>query len=242
LTWEMPRQETEHVGHQLRQRARTELGIAVSVGIGRTKLMAKLGSRAAKPDGLHVIGRDRDLQLRSELAISAVWGIGGKTRERLTSLGVTVLGDLDRVAREDLLRACGTTMAHRLRAIRNGTDDAEVRSVSSRSTLSSENATAGYNRRDWTVSEMLDASVARLSRRAQKAGVVASGMRIALLPAGGGTPINLIGPRMPATADASLLREMAESLRLTVDAPPLHGTRVTLTGLVRAEWAPVPLF
>ncbi|NQX36976.1 DNA polymerase IV [Herbiconiux sp. VKM Ac-2851] len=165
---------------ELRRRAWQELRIPVSVGVGRTKLMAKLASRAAKPDGLHVIDAETERGLRSTLPVAKVWGVGRQTLERLEALGVRRLGDLDGVLPERLLDACGTMMTRRLLGIRDGGDDATVRPVSGRTLLSSEGAIAGYARRDWTVDELVETCIRRVCKRAMRAGLAATGLTIVL--------------------------------------------------------------
>lgn len=88
----------EHA-QELRRRAAAELGIPVTVGVGRTKLMAKLASRAGKPDGLHVIGVDEEAAVRADLRLTDIWGVGAVTTRRLAALGITRLTDLDDVPR-----------------------------------------------------------------------------------------------------------------------------------------------
>ena len=166
------------VAVELRRRAWQELGIPVSVGVGRTKLMAKLASRAAKPDGLHVIDAATEQRLRTTLPLRKVWGVGRSTLERLETLGVRRLGDLDAVLPERLLDACGTMMTRRLQAIRAGTDDAVVRPVSERTVLSSEGSIAGYARPDWTVAELVETCIRRVCKRAMRAGLGATGLTI----------------------------------------------------------------
>lgn len=226
-------------GAELRRRASTELGLSVSVGVGRTRLMAKLGSRAAKPDGLHVVGLEEEASLRDELPIGDVWGVGRRTRERLADLGVHRLDDVDAIDRDELARACGTGMARRLWAIRAGADDATVRPVDERATLSAELAATGYNRRDWRTEEMLERCIARVCRRASRAGLVANGLTIALRQ---GDKVVTLKTGLPdATADPTAWLEAAHPLL----GPAHHnaaGLRVTLTSLRTAAAEAAMLF
>ncbi|MGK9148089.1 DNA polymerase IV [Plantibacter flavus] len=218
-------------GQALRMRVAAELGISVSVGIGRTKLMAKLASRAAKPAGLHVIGPTEEGELRRTLPLAEVWGVGSKTAERLGNLGATRLEDVDRFSDETLQHACGTTMARRLRAIRTGTDDTTVRTVESRSTLSTEASTSGYARPDHTLDEMIEACVARLARRAERAGLAGTGLTVALHPSGDAPPVRRACLGTTATTGTASWLAIAHGLLDDVTAPPLAGVRVSLTGL-----------
>ncbi len=228
-------------GHELRRRAAAELRVALSVGVGRTKLMAKLASRRAKPDGLHVIDAVREAELRTSLPIIEAWGVGGATLERLALLDVATLGDLDGIGSDRLRRVCGTRMARRLKSFRDGTDDSQVRPVSRRSTLTAEMATAGYERRDWTVDEMLTACVNRVCRRASRAGLAAGGITVTLLPAAGvAIRVGRVGEQ--ETADPHVWRRVVDELCAEALPRPVAGVRVSLTRLVPTEWAMTPLF
>ncbi|WP_161972334.1 DNA polymerase Y family protein [Glaciihabitans arcticus] len=228
------------LGQQLRARVKRELGISVSVGVGRTKLMAKLASRTAKPDGLHVISPVDEAQLRISIPIDDVWGIGGKTVEKLRLIGVIRLGDLDSRPREEVQRVCGTTMARKLWRIREGTDDAVIHSVESRTSLTTEGTISGYNRRDWNPAELMQACIARVCRRAERAGLVATGLAVALRAEGGEQVVLKHGL---ADASASVDAWTAALLPQLVDAPkPLVGLRVTLTGLTTPDRVQPALF
>src|SRR5690242_2798405 len=71
------------IGGAIRRRVRTELGLAVSVGVARTKHLAKIASQVAKPDGLVVVEPQRERQFLDPLPVELVWGVGPVTRERL---------------------------------------------------------------------------------------------------------------------------------------------------------------
>ncbi|MBL7253478.1 DinB/UmuC family translesion DNA polymerase [Paractinoplanes lichenicola] len=236
-------EEAVAAGREVRRRAAAELEIPVSVGVGRTKLMAKLASRAAKPDGLHVIGPDREAELRAGLPLRDVWGVGARTVERLESLGITGLDGLDAIPYETLRRLCGTAMARRLRAIREGSDDAVVRPVERRSTLSSEGSIQGYARPDWTPAELVEMCVERVCRRAERAGLLASGLTLTARPSSLESPVCVLrGGRPTATASPQVWSGVALSLLAGAEVPPLAGLRVTLTALVQADRVQDTLF
>lgn len=119
-------------GRVLRERARAELGLPVSVGVGTTKLMAKVASRRAKPDGMVVISRREDRALRRALRLEEVWGVGPAKAEALRRQGIRTVGDLvDREVR-DLVPIVGTMVARRLAGIAAGTDDAHIKTPGER--------------------------------------------------------------------------------------------------------------
>ena len=78
----------------IRRRVRIEIGLAVSIGIARTKHLAKVASQVAKPDGLIVVEPDRELQFLHPLPVELIWGVGPATRARLADTGIHTIGDL----------------------------------------------------------------------------------------------------------------------------------------------------
>ncbi len=226
----------------IRARAAEELGIAVSIGIGRTKLMAKLASRAAKPDGVHAIGEAEEAELRSTLPVDEVWGVGGTTLQRLHAIGVLRLSDLDGIPAADLDKTCGVMMARRLRRIREGTDDATVTPVSARTALSAEGSITGWARADRTVEELVERCVVRVCKRANRAGMVGSGITVTLRAGAGDADVTLKAPSVDPSADAE--HWLAIALRLVQDSPAagVESVRVTLTGTRPVELVPPTLF
>jgi DNA polymerase-4 len=120
----------------IRRAARDELGLPVTVGVARTKLLAKLASRRAKPDGLLVITEAEEGHLRAGLTIDELWGVGPTTASRLADAGVTRVSELADFDEARLRTVVGTTMARRLLSIRDATDDATVRQIGPRRTVS----------------------------------------------------------------------------------------------------------
>lgn len=104
-----------------------ETGLPVTVGAGRTKLMAKLASRSVKPRGLRVVQPAEERYLRPALLVDELWGVGEVTRERLRQHNIRTVADIALVHPDHLRDIAGTLMARRLAAIATGTDDAGVR-------------------------------------------------------------------------------------------------------------------
>jgi DNA polymerase-4 len=78
----------------IRRRVRAEAGLAVSVGVARTKHLAKIASQAAKPDGLVVVEPDQESAFLHPLSVDLIWGVGPATHARLASAGIRTIGDL----------------------------------------------------------------------------------------------------------------------------------------------------
>ena len=82
------------IAKDVRRRVRTEVGLAVSVGVARTKFLAKIASQVAKPDGLVVVPPDEELAFLHPLPVSLMWGVGAVTGARLAEKGVHTIADL----------------------------------------------------------------------------------------------------------------------------------------------------
>ena len=95
------------IGNQIRSRIENELSITCSVGISTTKLIAKLASSRCKPNGLLEIADDRVLDFLHPLPVRELWGVGPKTAEALTRLGLETIGDIAHTPRTTLIRALG---------------------------------------------------------------------------------------------------------------------------------------
>ena len=96
-----------HIAVLLRERLRAELDLPASVGAASTKFMAKLASGLAKPDGLLVVPPATALDLLHPLPVRALWGVGPKTGEQLTELGLTTIGEVAAAGRSTLIRHLG---------------------------------------------------------------------------------------------------------------------------------------
>ncbi len=106
-----------HIGHMLRERIHAETGLVASVGAASTKFVAKLASSRAKPDGLLVVPHDDTLAFLHPLPISALWGVGRATEEKLARLGLRTVGDVAETPVDALRRAVGEAGAAKLHAL-----------------------------------------------------------------------------------------------------------------------------
>ena len=148
----------------LRATVRAEVGLAVSVGVGRTKLMAKLASRRAKPDGLVVVDAALEARVRPRLRLDELWGVGPTTYEKLHAAGLFVVSDLSGWDEPALATVVSTAMARRLLSIAAGTDDATVRLPGPRRSVSASRSMAATRTRSKVVA-VLDECVARALER-----------------------------------------------------------------------------
>jgi DNA polymerase-4 len=113
----------------IRKQVETEEGITCSVGIAPNKFIAKLASSRCKPNGLLEIPPDRVLDFLHPLPVSEIWGVGPKTNEELTSLGLHTIKDIADTPKSTLIRALGETLGESLHELSWGRDFRDVETV-----------------------------------------------------------------------------------------------------------------
>jgi len=101
----------------LRRRIADELGLAASVGVAGTKMLAKIASDDAKPNGMLVIELGTELQYLHPLSVRRLWGVGPATRKKLAAIGVTTVGELAQIPEDALTRALGAAVGRHLAAL-----------------------------------------------------------------------------------------------------------------------------
>ena len=114
------------IGELIRARVADEQGITCSVGVAPTKFVAKLASARAKPDGLIVVPRDDVIAFLHPLPVGVLWGVGDKTEEALTRLGLRTIGDIAHTPVATLQRALGPAAGAHLSALAWGRDERNV--------------------------------------------------------------------------------------------------------------------
>ena len=154
------------IAEALRRRARERIGLAVTVGVARTKVLAKMASRAGKPDGLLVIDPDREAEFLRPLPVEALWGVGAATADKLRAHGIATIGDLGRRDPAELGMFLGTHAARHLHAVAHNRDPRRVRR---RRSIGTQSAFAGGGRSSSELDELLVTLVDRVTRRARAA-------------------------------------------------------------------------
>lgn len=122
LTYPSP----EEVGQAIRAAMREQTGLPSSVGLATGKLIAKLASRAAKPDGLRLVPAGSEQAFLHPMPVRALWGVGEATYARLEELGVRTVGDLAALPRAALQRRLGEAMGAHLSDLAQARDESPV--------------------------------------------------------------------------------------------------------------------
>ncbi len=110
------------IGEVIRARVSDEQGITCSVGVASTMFVAKLATNFAKPDGLHVVPADKVIEFLHPLPIGALWGVGEKTAEQLSRLGLVNVADIANTPVKTLTRVIGQAAAEHLYELSWGRD------------------------------------------------------------------------------------------------------------------------
>ena len=110
----------------IRRRVRDELGLAISIGVARTKHLAKIASQAAKPDGLVAVDPAKELDFLHPLPVDLMWGVGPATQARLAEMGVATIGQLARTPGWSLAKILGQAAGEKLSALSWSRDPREI--------------------------------------------------------------------------------------------------------------------
>jgi DNA polymerase-4 len=157
---------------RLRRKVRERVGLPITVGVARTKFLAKVASGVAKPDGLLVVPPDRELAFLHPLPVERLWGVGAVTAGKLRELGITTVGEVARIPEGILVSMLGRATGRQLHALAHNRDPRPVRARRRRRSMGSQRALGRSRRAPETVEEDLLALVDRLTRRMRAAGRV----------------------------------------------------------------------
>ena len=155
---------------RLRRRARQRVGLAVTVGVARTKVLAKLASRAAKPDGLLVVPVEGELDFLLPLQVEQLWGVGPATAERLHARGIRTVRQLAQVGEGALMAMLGRAAGRHLHALAHNRDPRPVRGNRRRGSFGSQHALGRWSGPPEELDTILAGLVDRVTRRMRAAG------------------------------------------------------------------------
>jgi DNA polymerase-4 len=157
---------------QLRRKVLEQVGLPVTVGVARTKFLAKVASGVAKPDGLLVVPSDRELDFLHPLPVERLWGVGAVTGRKLRDRGITTVGQVAVVPEAALVSMLGRAAGRQLHALAHNRDPRRVRVGRRRGSIGSQRALGRSRRPPEAVDAVAIAIVDRVSRRMRAAGRV----------------------------------------------------------------------
>ncbi len=157
------------IAARLRREVRGRVGLPISVGVARTKFLAKVASGVAKPDGLLVVPTDSELEFLHPLPVERLWGVGPVTATKLRDMGITTVGEVARLGEASLVRMLGRAAGRHIHALSHNRDPRPVQVGRRRRSMGTQRALGRRPRSPEDLDADLLALVDRLSRRLRKA-------------------------------------------------------------------------
>jgi DNA polymerase IV len=157
---------------QLRKDVLERVGLPITVGVARTKFLAKVASGVAKPDGLLVVPPDRELVFLHALPVERLWGVGHVTAAKLHYLGIGTVGEVARLEEGVLVAMLGRASGRHLHALAHNRDPRPVQARRRRRSMGAQRALGRAQRTEEELDAILIALVERVARRLRAAGRV----------------------------------------------------------------------
>ena len=148
------------------------VGLPITVGVARTKFLAKVASGVAKPDGLLVVPPDRELAFLHPLEVERLWGVGPVTARKLRSRGITTVGEVAQLPEPALVSMLGRASGRHLHALAHNRDPRPVRVGRRRGSIGSQRALGRSRKTPDAIDAILISLVDRVTRRMRAAGRV----------------------------------------------------------------------
>jgi DNA polymerase-4 len=219
----------ETIAAGLRAAVSERVGLPITVGVARTKFLAKVASRVAKPDGLLVVPPSRELAFLHPLDVDRLWGVGPKTTAKLLERGITRVGEVAALDEDVLVAMLGPAAGHHLHALAHNRDPRAVEPGRRRRSMGSQRALGRGRRPPDEIRAMLDGLLDGIARRLRTARVVGHTVTLRLR-FDDFTRVTRSSTLPTPTAETAALRRVAQ--RLLEQAGPLVEARgLTLIGV-----------
>jgi DNA polymerase IV len=217
------------IATRLRAEVRERVGLPITVGIARTKFLAKVASAVAKPDGLLVVPPNRELAFLHPLPVERLWGVGPVTARRLHDLGVMTVGQVAGFDENALVSLLGRAAGRHLCSLARNDDPRPVRPRRGRGSIGAQRALGRSPRSLDDVDAALIGLVDRVTRRMRVAG--RSGRTVVLRLRFEDFARATRSHTLPyATANTDAILTAARDL-LSIAAPIIERRGITLVGI-----------
>jgi DNA polymerase-4 len=157
------------IAERLKQEVLERVGLRITVGVARTKFLAKVASAVAKPDGLLVVPPAGELAFLHLLPVERLWGVGPVTARRLHERGIATVGQVAGLAEAALVAMVGQAAGRQLHALARNRDPRPVRARRRRRSIGSQRALGRRRRSPRELDAVLVGIVDRLGRRLRNA-------------------------------------------------------------------------
>jgi DNA polymerase IV len=157
------------IAARLRREVRERVGLPITVGVARTKFLAKVASGVAKPDGLLVVPPDDELAFLHPLHVERLWGVGPVTARRLHDQGITTVGQVAQLTETALVSIVGRAPGRHLHALAHNRDPRPVQTRRRRRSIGAQRALGRRPRSPEALDAVVVGLVDRLTRRLRAA-------------------------------------------------------------------------
>jgi DNA polymerase IV len=154
---------------RLRRRVLEQIGLPITVGVARTKFLAKVASGVAKPDGLLVVPPDGELAFLHPLPIERLWGVGPITAEKLRLREIKTVGQVAQLAESTLVSLLGRAAGRHLHALAHNRDPRRVQVGRRRRSIGAQRALGRRRRSPEALDAIVVGLVDKLGRRLRAA-------------------------------------------------------------------------
>jgi DNA polymerase-4 len=218
---------------RLRRAVRERVGLPITVGVARTKFLAKVASGVAKPDGLLVVPPDGELAFLHPLPVERLWGVGRVTATKLHERGIVTVGEVAGLDEAALVALLGRGAGRHLHALAHNRDPRPVQVRRRRGSIGSQRALGRTPKSAATIDATLVALVDRVTRRMRAAGRVGRTVVLRLRFADFSRATR--SHTLPhATAETQIILVTARVL-LTAAMPMIERQGLTLVGVAVAN-------
>ena len=217
------------VAARLRAEVRERVGLPITVGVARTKFLAKVASRVAKPDGLLIVPPGRELAFLHPLPVERLWGVGRVTAGKLHRLGIRTVGEVAALTEPTLVSLLGRASGRQLHALAHNRDSRPVQARRRRRSIGAQRALGRSPKTLEDVDTALVGLVDRVTRRMRAAGRVGRTvvLRLRFDDFSRATRSHTLHP---ATANTQVILDVVREL-LAVAAPLIERRGITLVGI-----------
>lgn len=158
------------IAARLRREVRERVGLPITVGVAASKVVAKMASRSAKPDGLLEVPPGAERGFLHPIPVEKIWGVGPATAGRLRGRGLRTVGEVARMGEPDLAAIVGQAQGRRLHALAHNLDFQPLRRTRGRRSVGSQSALGRATRSAADLDAVLIGLVDRVTRRMRAAG------------------------------------------------------------------------
>jgi DNA polymerase-4 len=223
---------------RLRRAVRDRVGLPITVGVARTKFLAKVASGVAKPDGLLVVPPDRELAFLHPLPVERLWGVGPVTAARLSECGITTVHQVALMPEAILVSMLGRAAGRHLHALAHNLDPRPVQARRRRGSIGSQRARGRSGWSPESIDADLVALVDRVTGRMRAAGRI--GRTVVLrLRFGDYTRATRSHTLPRPTAGTEVVLAAARTL-VAAALPTIERRGLTLVGVAVANLADAP--